>query len=122
MLIQLSSELNRPSTHTLNCILLLTSFPISLPRFIQLTKIIAVAFVASAAAFVPAQNARMPTKLNFEYGEYDEKLFDNDAKKALYAKWDPSSPRSTRNFNPFETYKGNSCDASGIYPGEVSYL
>ena len=85
-----------------------------------MTKIIAVAFVASAAAFVPAHNARMPTKLNFEYGEYDEKLFDNDAKKDLYNKWDPNSPRSTRNFNPFETYKGNSCDASGIYPGEVS--
>lgn len=86
----------------------------------QLTKIIAVAFVASATAFVPAHNARMPTKLNFEYGEYDEKLFDNNAKKDLYTKWDPNSPRSTRNFNPFETYKGNSCDASGIYPGEVS--
>jgi hypothetical protein len=85
-----------------------------------LTKIIAVALVASASAFVPAHNARMPTKLNFEYGEYDEKLFDNDAKKDLYNKWDPNSPRSTRNFNPFETYKGNSCDASGIYPGEVS--
>ena len=76
-------------------------------------SVIAVALVASASAFVPAQNARMPTKLNFEYGEYDDK-------KDVYKKWDPATPRSTRNFNPFETFKGNSPDASGIYPGEVS--
>merc|ERR1712127_36016 len=79
------------------------------------------ALVASASAFVPAMNSRVPTHLNFEYGEYDDKLFDNEAKKALYAKWDPNSPRSTRNFNPFETFKGNSPDASGIYPGEARY-
>ena len=87
----------------------------------MLTKIITVALVASASAFVPAQNARVVTKLNFEYGEYDGKLYDQDSKKDLYNKWDPNSPRSTRNFNPFETYKGNSCDASGIYPGEPRY-
>jgi len=83
-------------------------------------SVIAVALVASASAFVPAQNARMPTKLNFEYGEYDDKLWDHDAKKEVYTKWDPASPRGSRNFNPFETFKGNSPDASGIYPGEVS--
>lgn len=82
---------------------------------------VAAALVASASAFVPMQSARMPTKLNFEYGEYDDKLWDQVAKKDVYAKWDPSSPRSTRNFNPFETYKSNSCDASGIYPGENRY-
>eukprot|EP00584_Thalassiosira_punctigera_P017181 CAMPEP_0172573258 /NCGR_PEP_ID=MMETSP1067-20121228/136085_1 /TAXON_ID=265564 ORGANISM="Thalassiosira punctigera, Strain Tpunct2005C2" /NCGR_SAMPLE_ID=MMETSP1067 /ASSEMBLY_ACC=CAM_ASM_000444 /LENGTH=86 /DNA_ID=CAMNT_0013365855 /DNA_START=1631 /DNA_END=1887 /DNA_ORIENTATION=- len=79
---------------------------------------VAVALVASASAFVPIQNARMPTKLNFEYGEYDDKLWDNDAKKDVYNKWDPATPRSAKNFNPFETFKGNSCDASGIFPGE----
>ncbi|KAL7447294.1 hypothetical protein ACHAXM_010890 [Skeletonema potamos] len=84
-------------------------------------SILAVALVASASAFVPAQNARMVTKLNFEYGEYDGKMFDQESKKDLYNKWDPNSPRSTRNFNPFETYKGNSPDASGIYPGEPRY-
>merc|ERR1719416_376640 len=31
-------------------------------------------------------------------------------KKDIYAKWDP-----------FETYKGNSPDASGVYPGEPRY-
>ena len=84
-------------------------------------SVVAVALVASASAFVPAANTRVPTKLNFEYGEYDDKLWDNDAKKEIYEKWDPSAPRSTRNFNPFETFKGNSCDASGIYPGEPRY-
>mmetsp|Transcript_18886 Transcript_18886/g.27608 ORF Transcript_18886/g.27608 Transcript_18886/m.27608 type:complete len:89 (-) Transcript_18886:363-629(-) len=48
-------------------------------------------------------------------------MWDNDAKKDVYAKWDPTSTRSTRNFNPFETFEGNSPDASGIYPGERRY-
>ena len=87
----------------------------------MLTKIFTIALVASASAFVPAQHARVPTKLNFEYGEYDGKLYDHVAKTALYNKWDPNSPRSTRNFNPFETFKSNSPDASGIYPGEPRY-
>jgi len=84
-------------------------------------KVVLAALVASAAAFVPAQNARVPTRLNFEYGEYDDKLWDQVAKKDVYNKWDPNSPRSTRNFNPFETFKGNSPDASGIFPGENRY-
>src|SRR6056300_565696 len=75
---------------------------------IQMKSVLSFALVASASAFVPAQNARMPTKLNFEYGEYDDKLYDQDSKKDVYNKWDPSQPRSTRNFNPFETFKGNS--------------
>ena len=87
----------------------------------MLTKIITVALVASASAFVPAQNARVVTKLNFEYGEYDGKLYDQVAKTDLYNKWNPASPRTTRNFNPFETFKSNSPDASGIYPGEPRY-
>ena len=66
-----------------------------------------------AAAPAPAASG------GFEYGEYDDKLWDQDSKKDVYNKWDPNSPRSARNFNPFETYKGNSPDASGIYPGEV---
>eukprot|EP00804_Cyclotella_cryptica_P000474 CCRYP_020027-RA/>CCRYP_020027-RA protein AED:0.23 eAED:0.23 QI:299/1/1/1/1/1/3/162/127 len=87
----------------------------------MLTKIIAVTIVASATAFAPARNARMPTKLNFEYGAYDGKLWDQVAKKDVYNMWDPNAPRSTRNFNPFETFKGNSPDASGIFPGEPRY-
>eukprot|EP00978_Attheya_sp_CCMP212_P020335 scaffold58054_cov26-Attheya_sp.AAC.1 len=57
----------------------------------------------------------------FQFGEYDDKLWDIEAKKMVYGKWDPATPRSTMNFNPFETFKGNSPDASGIYPGEPRY-
>mmetsp|Transcript_29317 Transcript_29317/g.62748 ORF Transcript_29317/g.62748 Transcript_29317/m.62748 type:complete len:128 (-) Transcript_29317:331-714(-) len=87
----------------------------------MMQKVVLAALVAFAAAVVSAQNARVPTRLNFEYGEYDDKLWDQVAKKDVYNKWDPNSPRSTRNFNPFETFKGNSPDASGIFPGENRY-
>jgi len=82
---------------------------------------VALALVASASAFVPATNMRVSTKLNFEYGEYDDKMWDNDAKKEVYAKWEPTAARSSMNFNPFETFGGNSPDASGIFPGEARY-
>mmetsp|Transcript_10193 Transcript_10193/g.14410 ORF Transcript_10193/g.14410 Transcript_10193/m.14410 type:complete len:130 (+) Transcript_10193:63-452(+) len=87
------------------------------------TKTLALlALVTSANAFAPsAFGARKSTSIFFEFGEYDDKLWDNDAKKEIYAKWDPSQPRSTKNFNPFETFGGNSPDASGIYPGESRY-
>lgn len=55
------------------------------------------------------------------YGEFDGKLWDNEAKKIVYAKWDPNAPRSPLNFNPFETWDGNSPDCSGFYPGEGGY-
>jgi hypothetical protein len=82
--------------------------------------------VASAGAFAPAPfGTRTTTRLfsaaDYVYGEFDDQLWDNEAKKVVYAKWDPSQPRSTRNFNPFETWEGNSPDASGIYPGEPRY-
>jgi hypothetical protein len=83
------------------------------------------AIAASANAFAPQPfGTRTATRVNLSdwvYGEYDEKLWDNDAKKDVYSKWDPNQPRSTRNFNPFETWDGNSPDASGIYPGEPRY-
>lgn len=56
-----------------------------------------------------------------ETGEFDGKLWDNEAKKVVYAKWNPQAPRSALNFNPFETWDGNSPDASGFYPGEGFY-
>mmetsp|Transcript_2713 Transcript_2713/g.6066 ORF Transcript_2713/g.6066 Transcript_2713/m.6066 type:complete len:129 (+) Transcript_2713:526-912(+) len=87
-------------------------------------KVIAsLALVASASAFVPATNMVASTRLNAEmvWGEYDDKMWDNDAKKEVYAKWDPTAPRTGLNFNPFETFGGNSPDASGIYPGENRY-
>jgi len=72
------------------------------------------------AAAAPAAAAPAPAG-GFQYGKYDDKLWDNEAKKDVYAAWDPASPRSTLNFNPFETFEGNSPDASGIYPGENRY-
>jgi hypothetical protein len=88
----------------------------------QYTKIVALlALVASTSAFAPAPSARTVTKLFQSYGKYDDKLWDNEAKKDVYNSWDPSQPRSAMNFNPFETWDGNSPDASGFYPGENFY-
>lgn len=91
----------------------------------QFTKVVALsALIAGASAFTtsPAFGVgRKSTAVYFEYGEYDEKLWDNDAKKDVYGKWDPSQPRTSKNFNPFETFDGNSPDASGKYPGEKWY-
>ena len=83
-----------------------------------------ITLAASANAFAPASfGVRAPTAVfsDYIYGEYDDKLWDNDAKKIVYAKWDPATPRNGLNFNPFETFGGNSPDASGIYPGETRY-
>merc|ERR1719253_1550946 len=74
--------------------------------------------LASATAFAPVSVSRASTSL---FLEYDEKLWDNDTKKIVYAQFDPNSPRSVMNFNPFETFDGNSPDASGYYPGETGY-
>ena len=80
------------------------------------------ALITGASAFAPSNlGARTSTAISFEFGEYDEKLWGSEAKDDVYAKWDPNSPRSTRNFNPYETWEGNSPDASGIYPGESRY-
>jgi len=80
-------------------------------------------FLIAVACYVRScgEKGIEPAAGGFVYGEYDEKLWDNAAKNDVYAKWDPNSPRSTRNFNPFETFGGNSPDASGIYPGENRY-
>ena len=48
-------------------------------------------------------------------------MFGNEEKKDVYNEWDPNEPRSVMNFNPFETFEGNSPDASGVYPGEPFY-
>mmetsp|Transcript_1086 Transcript_1086/g.1651 ORF Transcript_1086/g.1651 Transcript_1086/m.1651 type:complete len:140 (-) Transcript_1086:591-1010(-) len=86
--------------------------------------------LASASAFAPTSTFGVRTSSVVMFsdrqdgwvpGKYNDKLFDNDAKKDVYNAWDPSKPRSSNNFNPFETYKGNTPDASGIYPGEPRY-
>ena len=100
------------------------SFPnhLSLRQCYQFKSLAVIALATSATAFAPALNGvRQSVSLNFQYGKYDEQMFDNDAKKELYDAWDPNAPRSSTNFNPFETFGGNSPDASGIYPGEMRY-
>mmetsp|Transcript_11420 Transcript_11420/g.10929 ORF Transcript_11420/g.10929 Transcript_11420/m.10929 type:complete len:133 (-) Transcript_11420:101-499(-) len=83
------------------------------------------ALFAGASAFntVPTFGvvSRPATAVFFEYGEYDDKLWDNTAKIDVYTKWNPAVPRSGLNFNPFETFLGNSPDASGKFPGETWY-
>lgn len=69
----------------------------------------------------PSFSTKLHSTGAFVYGKYDEKLWDMDAKLDIYGAWDPNSPRSTTNFNPFETFEGNSPDASGYYPGEGRY-
>ena len=76
---------------------------------------------AAAAPVAAAPAAAAPADGSFAYGKYDEQLWDHAAKKDVYATFDPNAPRSTTNFNPFETFEGNSPDASGIYPGENRY-
>merc|ERR1712086_425409 len=40
----------------------------------------------------------------------------------FYSAWDPQSPRSDLNFNPFERNPdGNAADCSGFFPGEAKY-
>ena len=90
------------------------------PQFKYSAAVLALA--TGALAFAPAlTGARFSTHLNFEYGKYDDQLWDHAAKKDVYSTWDPNAPRTTNNFNPFETFQGNSPDASGIYPGENRY-
>ena len=89
--------------------------------FKSVVAVLALASTASAFAPIAPQRVVSNTALFLEMGEYDGKLWDNDAKKVIYEKWDPNSPRSPMNFNPFETFDGNSPDASGRYPGELGY-
>ena len=75
----------------------------------------------AAAAPAAAAPAAAAPAASGNYGKYDDQMWDDDAKKDIYASWDPNSPRSPANFNPFETWEGNSPDASGFYPGEGRY-
>lgn len=52
---------------------------------------------------------------------FDGKVWDLESKTIVYNMWDPNQPRSAANFNPFETWEGNSPDSSGRYPGENRY-
>eukprot|EP00552_Chaetoceros_brevis_P004634 CAMPEP_0197734912 /NCGR_PEP_ID=MMETSP1435-20131217/78_1 /TAXON_ID=426625 /ORGANISM="Chaetoceros brevis, Strain CCMP164" /LENGTH=220 /DNA_ID=CAMNT_0043322375 /DNA_START=17 /DNA_END=679 /DNA_ORIENTATION=+ len=74
---------------------------------------------APVAAAAPA--GAPPSENAFVFGVFDDILWSNENKNSVYDQWDPQQPRSTRNFNPFETFGGNSPDASGIFPGQPRY-
>jgi hypothetical protein len=74
-----------------------------------------------SSPFGVTSGAISTTKLFSDVGLYDGKLWDFAAKKDIYDQWDPTAPRSPTNFNPFETWDGNSPDCSGYYPGEGRY-
>jgi hypothetical protein len=91
----------------------------------QFKSILAIVAVTGVSAFAPSAAFGVRTASTLaaaaDYGKYDGELFDNEAKKDIYGIWDPTAPRTGSNFNPFETWDGNSPDASGIYPGESRY-
>ena len=80
------------------------------------------ALVGSASAFTPAQRTWVPRTIVNGGGKYDDLEWGLPQKQDVYAEWDPTAPRSSLNFNPFEQNKdGNSCDCSGYFPGEGKY-
>lgn len=47
------------------------------------------------------------------------KVWDFDAKKAIFDDWNPEMPRNYDNFNPFERNdEGQQCDTNGCFPGQ----
>jgi len=73
-------------------------------------------FLASAAARpavqVRASDATMMSRMNGE-------VWDFANKKALFDEWDPESPRTYDNFNPFERNdEGSMADTNGCFPGQ----
>eukprot|EP00527_Entomoneis_sp_CCMP2396_P008724 CAMPEP_0198140488 /NCGR_PEP_ID=MMETSP1443-20131203/3631_1 /TAXON_ID=186043 /ORGANISM="Entomoneis sp., Strain CCMP2396" /LENGTH=126 /DNA_ID=CAMNT_0043802921 /DNA_START=63 /DNA_END=443 /DNA_ORIENTATION=- len=84
---------------------------------------IACALIASASAFAPTQPAfaRVATSINSFEGKFEGQVWDVESKQDVYASWDPNAARSPLNFNPFETFEGNSPNPSGFFPGEGRY-
>ena len=83
--------------------------------------LVALAMMVGVSAFVPNSGAFLG-RTALKYGKYDDQLWDMDAKQDVFNMWDPNSPRSDQNFNPFEqNADGNSCDCSGFFPGEGKY-
>jgi hypothetical protein len=91
--------------------------------------LLALAPLAANAFMAPSAFATrgLSSKLNAnapdyeDYGKFDEQVWSLENKKSVYNDWDPTAPRSATNFNPFETFGGNSPDCSGRFPGENRY-
>lgn len=82
----------------------------------------AILLLAGSAAGFHTTTPRAGLKPLYAEGKYDGQMWDMDAKMDIWNSWDPNSPRSETNFNPFERNPGgNACDASGYFPGEGKY-
>ena len=87
-----------------------------------MNRLIAALALGSAAAFAPAARAPASVVAFGGAGKYEGQIFGFPEKKDLWENWDPNSPRSETNFNPFErNADGNACDCSGYFPGEGKY-
>ena len=88
----------------------------------NMNRLIAALALGSAAAFAPAARAPASVVVFGGAGKYEGQIFGFPEKKDLWENWDPNSPRSETNFNPFERNPdGNACDCSGYFPGEGKY-
>lgn len=85
----------------------------------KVRRILNVSFTLRSQSWSSASQTVLPFVLYTP--QYDDTLWDSTSKNDVYNDWDPNSPRSPTNFNPFETFGGNSPDASGYYPGEGFY-
>jgi len=72
--------------------------------------IVGAAPVVQARAAAPAMMA--------DISAFDD-IWGIDAKKAIFAAWDPEKPRTYDNFNPFERNdEGSMADTNGCFPGQ----
>ena len=73
--------------------------------------------VATAPAEA-APAAAAPAAAGGVSGEWDG-IWGFDRQKEIFLAWDPESPRTYTNFNPFErNLDGAKCDSNGCFPGE----
>ena len=72
----------------------------------------------AAGAVVPTADAAPAAAPAAGLSEWDG-IWGFDRQKELFEAWDPSSPRTYTNFNPFErNLDGAKCDPNGCFPGE----
>merc|ERR1719243_220745 len=71
-----------------------------------MNRLIAALALGSAAAFAPAARAPASVVAFGGAGKYEGQIFGFPEKKDLWENWDPNSPRSETNFNPFERNAG----------------
>merc|ERR1719424_2650704 len=73
---------------------------------------------AAAAPAPAAAAASIPSGGSIDGAAYDD-IWGIDWKIAVYNAWDPESPRTYTNFNPFERNDESAmCDTSGCFPGQ----